>query len=75
MLGETPNLTVHRYCMETGHRSPDINDFKIIGSSFYKNVFRRKIAEALLIKKLKPTLDKQEKWTELERFNCKISFH
>ena len=32
------------------HRSPDINDFKIIGSNFCKNVFKSKINEALLIK-------------------------
>ena len=75
MLGETTNLMVHKHCIETGYRSPDINDFKIIGSRFYKNVFRRKIAGALLIKQLKPTLNKQEKWIELKRFNCKICFH
>ena len=36
----------------------DINDFKIIGSNFRKYVFKRKIAEVLLIKQLKPTLNK-----------------
>ena len=60
---------VYKHCIETGHRSPDINDFKIIGSNFRKNVFKRKIAEALLIKQLKPTLNKQEKSIELKRFN------
>ena len=67
MLGETPNLMFKR-CIETGHRSIDINDFKIKGSNFYKDVFKRKIAEALLIKQLKPTLKKQEKLIELKRF-------
>ena len=29
MLGETTNLMVHKHCIETGHRSPDINVFKL----------------------------------------------
>ena len=52
------NSYVYKHCIETGHRSSDINDLKIIGSNFRKNVFKRKIAEALLIKQLKPTLNK-----------------
>ena len=60
---------IYKHCIETGHRSPDINDFKTTGSNFYKNVFKRKIAEALLIKQLKPTLNKQGKLIELKLFN------
>ena len=60
---------IYKNCIETGHRSPDINDFKIIGSNFRKNVFKRKIAEALLIEQLKPTLNKQEKPIELKLFS------
>ena len=52
------NSYVYKHCIETGHRSADINDFEIIGSNFCKNVFKRKIAGALLIKHLKPTLNK-----------------
>ena len=63
------NSYVYKNCIETGHRSPDINDSKIIGSKFRKNVFKRKIAEMLLIKQLKPTLNKQEKSIELNLFN------
>ena len=59
--GRDSNSYVYKHCIENGHRSPDINDFKIIGSNFRKNVFKCKIAEALLIKQLKPTLNKQEK--------------
>ena len=44
------NCYVYKHCIETGHRSSDINDLKIIGSNFRKNVFKRKIAEAILIK-------------------------
>ena len=60
---------VYKHCTETGHRTPDINDFKIIGSNFRKNILKRKIAEALLIKQLKPTLNKQKKSIELKLFN------
>ena len=56
--GKDSNSYVCKHCIETGHRSADINDFEIIGSNFCKNVFKRKIAEALLIKHLKPTLNK-----------------
>ena len=67
--GRDSNSCVYKHCVETGYRSPNINDSKIIGSNFRKNVFKRKIAEALLIKQLKPTLNKQEKSIELKRFN------
>ena len=52
---------VYKHRIETGHRSPDINDFKIVGSKFRKNVFKRKIAETLLIKQVKAKFNKQEK--------------
>ena len=42
--GRDSNSYVYKHCIETGHRSPDINDLKIIGSNFCKNVFKRKIA-------------------------------
>ena len=67
--GRDSNSYVYKNCIETDHRSPDINDSKIIGSKFRKNVFKRKIAEMLLIKQLKPTLNKQEKSIELNLFN------
>ena len=67
--GRDSNSCVYKHCVETGYRSPNINHFKIIGSNFRKNVFKRKIAEALLIKQLKPTLNKQEQSIEIKRFN------
>ena len=48
--GRDSNSCVYKHCVETGYRSPNINHFKIIGSNFRKNVFKRKIAKALLIK-------------------------
>ena len=59
---------IYKHCRETGHRSPDITGFRIIGSSFCKNKFKCKISEALLIKHLKPTINKQEKSIELKLF-------
>ena len=67
--GRDSKSNIYKHCIETGHRSPDINDFKIIGTNFRKNVSKRKIAEALLIKQLKPTLNKQEKLIKLKLFN------
>ena len=67
--GRDSNSYVYKHGIETGHRSPDINYFKIIGSNFHNNAFKFKIAEALLIKQLKPTLNKQEKSIELKLFN------
>ena len=67
--GRDSKSYVYKHYIETGHRSPDINYFRIIGSNFRKNLFKRKIAEALLIKQLKPTLNKQEKAIELKLFN------
>ena len=67
--GRDSKSYVYKHCREAGHRSPDINDFKVIGSNFHKNVFKCKIAEVLLIKLLKPTLKKQEQSIELKVFN------
>ena len=67
--GRDSNSYVYKHCIEIGHRSPNIIDFKIIGSNFRKNAFRCKISEASLIKQLKPTSNKQEKSIELKRFN------
>ena len=41
------------------------NSFKIIGNGF-KNSFKRKVSEALLIKEIKPSLSIQEKSIELK---------
>ena len=44
-------------------------DFKIIDENFHKNKRKRKIAEALWIKDLRPTLNTQEKSIQLKPFN------
>ena len=44
--GRDSKSYVYKHCIETGHRSPGINDFKIIGGNFRENVFKHEIAEA-----------------------------
>ena len=44
-------------------------DFVILSSGFQNNTVKRKISEALWIKDLKPTLNRQEKSIELTLFN------
>ena len=44
-------------------------DFKIISSGFSNNYYKQKIAKALLIKQIKPSLNVQEKSYELKLFN------
>ena len=47
------------------HRNVSCGDFKIFGSGFRNNTFKRKLTEALLIKELILTLNIQEKPVEL----------
>ena len=50
------------------HRNASYDDFKIIGSGFRNNTFKRKVAEALLTKELRATWNVQEKSVELKLF-------
>ena len=55
--------------VENEHDPALKNDFRIIGKDYRNNSCRRKIAEALFIKKMKPSLNIQEKYVKLELFN------
>ena len=46
-----------------------MNNYKIIEKGYNNNARKGKIAEALLIKDMKPTLNKQDNSVELEMFN------
>ena len=61
------HLFKHNCCQN--HPNTSKTDFKIISSEFKNNYYRRKIAEALLIKQIKPSLNVQEKSHELKLFN------
>ena len=43
--------------------------FEIIVKIFNSNSWKRKIAESLLIKEKRPTLNIQDKWVPLKLFN------
>ena len=67
--GKDINSHLYKYSIETGHQTLEINDYRIIGNEYGNNWKKRKIAEALLIKELKPTLNKQDKSIPLKLFN------
>ena len=55
-----PNSHLFNDSVESGHPVSDMNNYKIIEKGYKNNVRKRKIAEALLIKEMKPTLNKQD---------------
>ena len=46
-----------------------MNNYKIIEKGYRNNVRKRKVAEALLIKEMKPTLNNKDNLVELKLFN------
>ena len=58
-----------KHAEETDHLPVDTANFELIRSGHCNNARSRRIAEALLIKKLKPTLNIQEKSVPLKLFN------
>ena len=58
-----------KHAAETGHLPVDTANFEVIRSRYHNNACHRKIAEALPVKKLKPTLNIQEKSVLLKLFN------
>ena len=67
--GRDQNSHLFKHSIESGHPVLDMNNYKIIGKGYKNNVRKRKIAEALLIKEMKPTLNKQDNSVELKLFN------
>ena len=57
-----------KHSIESGHDPVCHGNFRILDKG-YNNTFKRKVAEALLIKKHKPSLNVQEKSVKLELFN------
>ena len=57
-----------KHAKATRHRRVWVNDFKIIGKG-YKSNFKRKISEAIFIKKNKPDLNVQKDAYKLSLFN------
>ena len=57
-----------KYSIESGHDPVSHGNFRILDKG-YNSTFKRKVAEALLIKKHKPSLNIKEKSVKLELFN------
>ena len=49
-----------RHSVVKNHTEVLVNNFKVIGWNYRNNVRKRKVAEALLIKQFRPTLNVQE---------------
>ena len=58
-----------KHSVEKEHEEVTQSDFEIIGSHFNNNRLKRKIAEALLIKEKRPTLNVQGQSIELKLLN------
>ena len=58
-----------KHNIETSHTNVNTANFKIIDMNFSNNKRKRKIAESLWIKDLRPTLNVQEKSIPLKLFN------
>ena len=58
-----------RHSVESGHTNVSCEDFKIIAKNFNNNSWKRKIAESLLIKEKRPTLNIHDKSVPLKLFN------
>ena len=67
--GRDHNSQLFKHSVESRHDPVLKNDFRIIGKGYRNNTSRRKIAEALFIKKMKPSLNVQDKSVKLELFN------
>ena len=67
-MEETINHTL-KHSRETEHRHMISSDFSIISKNFNGNKRKRKIAELLLIKQLRPTLNFHNKSVPLKLFN------
>ena len=65
------DITSHllKHSIESRHKPLEATDYKIIGTGYRKNTTKRKLPEALFIKELQPTLNKQEKSVPLNLFN------
>ena len=67
--GRDKSFHVLRHSIEKSHTEVTANDFKVIGRNYRNNVRKRKVAEALLIKQFRPTLNIQEQSVALKLLN------
>ena len=67
--GRNQNRHLFKHSCIKNHPNTSKTNFKIISSGFKNNYYRRKIAEALLIKQIKPSVIVQEQSYELKLSN------
>ena len=67
--GTDVNSHLLKHYMEKEHECLQNKDFVILSSGFSNNTVKRKNSEALWIKDLRPTLNRQEKSIELKLFS------
>ena len=65
------HLHLIKHAVESGHEVLHVTNYNIIGQG-YQNNRKRKIAEALLIKEIKPTMNRQHQLIALKLFNWSL---
>ena len=66
--GRDKNSNLYRHSIEQCHPKITLDDFIILGEG-YKSTYKRKVSEALFIKRLKPRLNTQGKSVPITLFN------
>ena len=73
--GRDPRSHLVKYVIENNHL-PSVNaDFSILDSGYRNKNRKRKIAEELMIKVIRPSLNSKEKSVELKLFNSTLTLH
>ena len=67
--GRDKNSHLFRHSVEHNHKNAERQNFKILGKGYRNNAIKLKFSQALYCRELKPTLNVQEKSTDLKLFN------
>ena len=67
--GRDNSCDIFKRCVAADHQLVSCDDLRIVGRNYHNNKRKRKIAETLLMKNLKPSLNVQEKPVALKLFN------
>ena len=67
--GRNAKSCLVKRAIEKCHKYSKIEDFNVIGKGYRNNTFKRKVAESLPIKDVRPTLNTHEKSAPLKLFN------
>ena len=55
------NSHILKHLIKSGHKPLKVVYDKIIGTGYRKNIMKRKLSKAFIIKEMRPTLNKQER--------------